>query len=461
MIRFRLFSLAAIVALLLGATVKGQLSDPTADAFAAALDIPAGDILSAQWMVPGAAQARGVANDWGVNILPRAGMNFGVLSTGRALDANSPGHVEPQPGTDHGITAPNPDPDPAAFPAGCDGSPHETVSDYVELRLRLKVPANTIGFQFDFNFQTSEYPEWVCSEFADRFAALVERDSQPPLRVAFDANNNPVSPNSQMLAGDGLALGIGELIGTGMDLIIGGDRVGAGTGWLTSAVPVVAGEEITLRLLMFDDGDGINDSNTIIDNFRWLGNPNATPVADGGPDAVLVADQFGNALFERTGVSSTGAGFWSKDGQSLSGAQTVSIVLPVGVHTLVFHATNGTVTVGDPVIVSVALPSGGGAQGPAGPPGPTGPIGPAGPTGPTGPQGPKGETGPQGPAGADADAIAGSLLILPAGVAPPNGYVLIGSTQWSLRPSAAMPNKKDQDKGGAEVRITINVYMKQ
>ncbi|HUQ87665.1 MAG TPA: CAP domain-containing protein [Vicinamibacterales bacterium] len=111
-----------------------------------------------------------------------------------------------------------------------------------------------------------------------------------------------------------------------------------------------------------------------------------------------------------------------------------------------------------------------GAQGPAGPAGANGAQGPAGPQGPQGPIGPRGADGaagapgaigPPGPAGVNATAPSNSLLFLPAGDAPPAGYIFVGSFQQSLRPNVAMPNKKDEDKGGAEVKLSINVYRKQ
>lgn len=43
-----------------------------------------------------------------------------------------------------------------------------------------------------------------------------------------------------------------------------------GTSWITTTAPVTAGQIITLRFLMFEHGDSINDSVTLIDNFRWL-----------------------------------------------------------------------------------------------------------------------------------------------------------------------------------------------
>jgi hypothetical protein len=75
-----------------------------------------------------------------------------------------------------------------------------------------------------------------------------------------------------------------------------------------------------------------------------------------------------------------------------------------------------------------------------------------------GPMGLMGLIGPEGPPG---PAVAGSLLFLPAGVAAPAGYAFVGSYQLEMRPIVAMPNKKDESKGGGEVKLGVNVYRKQ
>jgi pathogenesis-related protein 1 len=209
----------------------------------------------------------------------------------------------------------------------------------------------------------------------------------------------------------------------------------------------------------------------------------ADVTADAGTDVTLIANEFAVAPFTRTGTF-TGAATefeWRLNGAIVSNTLDISASLPPGVHVITFKAQTATSSASDSAVISVVLPALGtpgpqgppGPAGPAGPEGPMGPIGPEGPAGPAGPPGtngvdgadgapgPQGPPGPAGPAGADATAVAGTLLFLPAGVTPPSGYVLIGSTQMSLRPNAAMPDKKDEVKGGAEVKITVNVFRKQ
>jgi probable HAF family extracellular repeat protein len=117
-------------------------------------------------------------------------------------------------------------------------------------------------------------------------------------------------------------------------------------------------------------------------------------------------------------------------------------VLSLGAHTVVCTATDPSTGLHGSATAGVTLVLSGGPMGPQGPAGPQGiqgipgPQGPAGPQGvqgdpgamgPQGPAGPKGDKGDIGPAGPAGTAIPGSILLLPAGVAPPDGYVLLGS----------------------------------
>ncbi|HEX6163507.1 MAG TPA: choice-of-anchor L domain-containing protein [Vicinamibacterales bacterium] len=454
------------------------------------MEVPAADIVSAEWVLPGVPAARRVVSDWGPNNGPHAGMTMGVLSTGIAADVNSPGFVSPQPGTNHNYSVPNPHIDPVANPVGCPAGDYENVQDRVELRLQLLVPAGKSGFEFDFNFQTAEYPEYVCTPYLDRFIALVETPATS-FNAAYDVNGVPVSANAFMRVGQGLMNGTSQLVGTGMD-----NGVGAGTDWLTSSVPATAGQTITLRFIIFDAGDGAWDSNVLLDNFRWLDNAPGAVTADAGEDVTLVAGPFGTAAFTRTGIFTGPAAVfqWTVNGNPVSNSPDVNVSLAPGIHSLTFTAASDRASDTDDVVVTVTLPGGVGATGPTGPMGPAGPTGPAGAdgapgaTGPTGPQGPAGATGPQGPigatgpagatgpqgplgpagatgatgpAGSNAAAVPGSLLYLPAGVAPPPGYVFVGSFQQSLRPNVALPNGRTETNGGAEVKLFVNVYRKQ
>ena len=105
--------------------------------------------------------------------------------------------------------------------------------------------------------------------------------------IAFDSQRNPVSVNNGFLevckpfTYEGrmggmpfrrpfpCALGIDQLQATGFE-----DH--AATGWLQTRTNVVPGEELTLRLAIWDAGDEVLDSTVLIDNLKWDVKPGTT-----------------------------------------------------------------------------------------------------------------------------------------------------------------------------------------
>ena len=234
-------------------------------------------LVGAAFTVLADARAKQVAPDWGL-FTPHAGKNMVTLSTGIAADENdtAPKFVKnetPQPGTDFNKTnIPNPIP----MGQNCGGPDPAKVNDYTELKLTLKVPTNAKSFSFDFNFLSAEYPEWVCTSFNDKFLAILD-SKQFKGNISFDSKGNPVTINSGFFT----LTQAKDLTGTGMETFdfAANGPVGGATGWLTTTAPVTPGETITLRLVVFDEGDGIYDSQVLIDKFRW--SLNATK--GGGP----------------------------------------------------------------------------------------------------------------------------------------------------------------------------------
>lgn len=126
----------------------------TALQMAQAMDIPTNTIVSATFTQLANAEAANLAVDWGTRP-PQKGTNLAVLSTGKALDANSPGYVAPSPGTIFSTSHPNP----VAGQTTCGGTEGVTAYDYSELTITLKAPSNAVAFSLKFNFYTVEYPE--------------------------------------------------------------------------------------------------------------------------------------------------------------------------------------------------------------------------------------------------------------------------------------------------------------
>lgn len=229
-------------------------------------------VVSAAWVrangVPATVNAHmGILNDFGPNVLPRAGGRVLAISSGTARDAVDPGYIN------HTTTINGPGTPPPGFPQdvpSCAGSTN--INDDVALELSVRAPTNATGYSFDFKFYSNEYPEWVCTSFNDQFIALVNPAPMGSVNgnISFDGASppNPISVNVGTFFNvcSGCALGTAELQGTGF-----GDGEG-GTNWLQTLAPIGGGETFSIRFAIWDTGDSAYDSTTIIDNFQWVAN---------------------------------------------------------------------------------------------------------------------------------------------------------------------------------------------
>ncbi len=180
-------------------------------------------------------------------------------------------------------------------------------NDKAALELVLEVPPNTYSFSVDFMFVTSEYEEWLCTQFNDTFEIYLEStalnpaafpdhdgDGIPEGNVAFDGTGKPITVNNNyfVVTDCQTMFHITGFTGLGYDLEWGfppatpctsnaGFTNDAGsTGWLTTTAPVTPGETITLRFSIWDEGDGVYDSVAFIDNFQWDTAPISDPHTD-------------------------------------------------------------------------------------------------------------------------------------------------------------------------------------
>ena len=261
-----------------GEVDEGELACPTdldpstPMAFAAAIDI-CNQVREARWTAPGIdPRSRGIFGNYGQTYVPNMGETFALLATGLAGDRGHLGgsFVSPNVGTAFSNSGNHPDPQGVI---GCSSEDPDTVNDISELELVIDVPANANSFSFDFNFMSGEFPEYVCTIFDDTFLALLE-SVEFTGNVSFDSQGNRMSINSgffdKCVSQSSYATetancqGDSQLVGTGHEGVVGG-----GTGWLTTTAPVRPGEKITLRFIIFDEGDHGWDSAVILDNFRW------------------------------------------------------------------------------------------------------------------------------------------------------------------------------------------------
>ena len=220
------------------------------------------------------ARSRNIVPQYGDTYVPRLGDDMIVLSSGLAVDSSDASWVAPQSGTTFANSPPHPDPQGAM---GCSDADSASVNDLSMVELVLQVPTNAKSFSFDFNFMSAEFPEYVCTLFDDTFLAMLESEAFTG-NISFDSMGNRVSINVGFFdvcspGLDPVCSSDADLLGTGYE-----GNIGGGTGWLTTTAPVVPGEKIRLKFIIFDEGDHILDSLVLIDNFRWEIEPVDGPV---------------------------------------------------------------------------------------------------------------------------------------------------------------------------------------
>ncbi len=110
----------------------------------------------------------------------------------------------------------------------------------------------TIPLKFDYNFITEEYPEWVGRGYNDNVRIVLTAPDGTEMLLAYEEVDS-----SAFVLVDGIDFP-------------GGDRTVGSTGWKTisAQVPVSDGPgKYGIRIR--DEGDGIYDSNLLIDNIRF------------------------------------------------------------------------------------------------------------------------------------------------------------------------------------------------
>jgi hypothetical protein len=259
----------------------------------------------------------GLLPKFGSVIVPREGSALGVISSGFAREYDDLEDSSTDPNADFvssgggqmdGMNYPT-GVAPGGYPQAAQGCMQDNlVNDMVDVKLTLKAPPNATGFKFDFDFYSSEWPNYVCSNFNDAFIAYVTSQETTGANISFDSNNNPIAVNTDFfnrctqntpvgcLSADAFdnngnpipnppsstaacMAGPAELGGTGF-----GDTyatqcesgnvtatLGGATGWLTTQAPIAGGEQFTIEFMIWDAGDGLLDSSVLLDHFQWIG----------------------------------------------------------------------------------------------------------------------------------------------------------------------------------------------
>lgn len=253
-----------------------------------------------------------VRTHYGTNVLPKAGSALLELGTGTAagLGDTNPPYEDLEQAFGTGGTAAFPADFVAANSGHLPNAPNcpepigNEANDPIMLTLMLRVPMNAKSFTLQANFFSSEFPEYVCSEFDDYFVVLLDSTYSGATPNPMDKNlafYQPMNSMDKYPVGVNLASGntglfqqcksgtIGcfgdvtgtitcssmtDLIGTGLDMAspfaCDDDALeGGGTGWITTTGNVVPGEVIKLRIAIWNTSDEMLQSLVVLDNFQW------------------------------------------------------------------------------------------------------------------------------------------------------------------------------------------------
>jgi len=213
---------------------------------------------------------------------PTEGASFVHLSSGLADNSIKNGGYGFDGQTGGGSCTTSAHPAPLGDPGACGFADPADVCDKTEVSLSIRVPQNAQSFSYDFQFMSAEYQVYRCSIFDDTFLAMLSSQAFNG-NISFDLAGNVMSVNTgffdicyddfdpappNICTTDPVA----TLANTGFDANSAGATVP-----LTTTAPVVPGEIITLRFIIFDEGDDALDSSVLIDNFRWSLDPSDGP----------------------------------------------------------------------------------------------------------------------------------------------------------------------------------------
>lgn len=247
-----------------------------------------GEVVSAQFVGPSDNTARALISSFGnAAPAPFEGTRMLHLSSGVADTAShSPGtNLSEGDATENQRSYPDPKPDPGD---GCGSADPAFANDYTELELTIQVPQGAESASFRFQFFSAEYPRFRCSAFDDTFLAILDSTAFQG-NVSFDAVGNVVSVNSgffeicESIPGNTCPVSPNPTLNnTGYDPTASAQGDGGATRPLTTTFPVTPGETLTLRFIIFDEGENaqnsptfghILDSSVLIDKFTWLADP--------------------------------------------------------------------------------------------------------------------------------------------------------------------------------------------
>ncbi len=259
---------------------QGECTGHTLSAYLCAMEIcfdelvisyqmfsPTGDNIDSAWHA-----VSHFGNAWN-DLAPWAGESYALLASGPATGTS---HTTDLPG---GVGM--------GDPYAKDGF---QTYDNVEFKVTLKAPDGAIGFSIDYIFFSEEYEEYIGSSFNDKFYILLQAPTTTQNQKIVINHTDCSNPNAyfDFIDDQGkkrcyIAINTAfsepcsnpktNISGTGFECGPPDAAHGSSTGWLSTAWPIEAGETFNLTFHIHDASDGVFDSEVILDNFKWLGNP--------------------------------------------------------------------------------------------------------------------------------------------------------------------------------------------
>jgi len=194
---------------------------------------------------------------------PTHGSDFAFLSTGKAgVDIITTD--EDEPGDERGEW----------FHGGSHGSPR----DRATLTLTLQVPLYMHYLYYDVQFLSAEYPEYVGTQYNDKFRVTVDSPSEGESSYSFDVNSGYFLLDSRGIPGTGFDIFATSGYPSGPDWVDTTYRRNAADAGASGLIqigglthPVSPNEQITVEFDIRDAGDNLFDSGAFIDNFKFTG----------------------------------------------------------------------------------------------------------------------------------------------------------------------------------------------
>lgn len=236
----------------LAATASGGVTPVTAEELLNAMGV---DPEGTTPVLTGSPLAIAVFDDLG-SVEPTQGSTFAWLSTGVAGAGTSSAVSTSDPtqfGTNLGLV-------------DCAGA---GTFDCARLRHAFTVPEGHHGVRFDFEFFSTEYPEFLNAGYNDRFTVSLESPSYNFTNISTDEEGNPINVNNALFTDRDCE----DFVGSGFDIEAGFGSCDAGaTGLLGTIAPVAPGEVVILTFTLADAGDAIYDSAVMIDRLETTEN---------------------------------------------------------------------------------------------------------------------------------------------------------------------------------------------